>query len=756
MFVSAVQVPLPNSCEAVPAGVVTGSDAEHRETPEQPGDVVDEDVTAAEEDRRAEDGVAEPRLAQRALVLGLAAEVRERRIERRVRDGDVNDALDAGLRRGAEERAHVLDGAGERRANAEDPVERRAGPCDAGRGEDVSMRRIVAVALAVTGASCGTGSDSNAVPAIRALAPSSADAGGPAFTLTISGANFPADARVEWNGSPRATTYVSGSELRAAIAASDLTGPGLATVAVAAPGLGQAAARAWFTIRHVQPALGQDYSANFTGWWSVTGTVRMGSQTDGSYGDQEVTRSEQNVLLFQGACDANTPLRAVVTSTTTFEFDSMVCTQAEACGPVTVTFATGTGQMAEGTLSARLRGTASGCGQDLPFEFSFSGPIAGGFATTGALATGRNCHTATSLAAGQVLIAGGFWGADWVATEELASAAIYDPSLGTFIATGSMTTGRVNHTATLLPNGQVLIAGGQHPEYSALASAELYDPGTRTFTTTGSMTHARYGHTATLLPSGLVLVAGGYGDPGASQNAELFDPATGTFAAAGSTGTGRYNHTATLLQSGEVLLAGGQAVQAGWGGSSAEVYDPVAGTFVRTGNLTASRYLHSATLLRSGRVLIAGGYDSSPLDSAEQYDPGTGTFTATGSMTTVRAAHTATLQPSGVVLVAGGTDSTVSLSSAELYEPAVGTFVSTGSMSTRRAWQTATLLPNGDTLLAGGLTNGVSPFLASAELFQRRSPSTPGAGSILSSFVERRSTLARAYSSRLKATSASP
>jgi hypothetical protein len=607
------------------------------------------------------------------------------------------------------------------------------------------MRKILAVALAVAGASCSSNSDSNRIPAIRALAPGAADAGGPAFTLTISGEDFPADARVEWNGSPRETTYVSASDLRAAITASDLAAPGLAKVTVSTPRPGEAAAGASFTIRHVPPALDQDYSGNFTGWWSLTGAVRVGSVTDWISGDQEVMRSEQNVLLFQGACDANTPLRAVATSASTFEFDSLVCTQAEACGSVTVTFASGTGQVAEGTLSARLQGTASGCGEDLPVEFWFSGPIAGEFATTSALATGRDCHTATLLATGEVLVAGGFWGAEWVATDTLASAALYDPAPETFIATASMTTGRVNHTATLLPNGQVLIAGGQHPEYTALASAELYDPGTGAFTATGSMIHARYGHTATLLPSGLVLVAGGVGDEAAPGSAELYDPATGQFTSTGSPGTGRYNHTATLLPSGEVLVAGGQAIQAGWGGSSAELYDPGTGAFAATGNMAASRYFHTATLLHDGRVLISGGWDLSTVGTAELYDRGTGTFTATGRMTMARAAHTATLLPSGLVLVAGGADSVgAPLAFAELYQPALGTFAPTGGMSTSRAYQTATLLPTGGTLLAGGMTNGFSPFLSSAELFRRRSATAPG--QTLSFSVERASTMSRARS----------
>src|ERR1700682_2455786 len=122
--------------------------------------------------------------------------------------------------------------------------------------------------------------------------------------------------------------------------------------------------------------------------------------------------------------------------------------------------------------------------------------------------------------------------------------------------TASMATGRYNHTATLLPSGKVLVAGGCCAP-SVFASAELYDPVTGTWSPTASMATARYLHTATLLPSGKVLVAGGVGSSGSLASAELYDPVTGTWSPAASMATARYNHTATLLPGGKVLVAGG-------------------------------------------------------------------------------------------------------------------------------------------------------------------------------------------------------
>ena len=284
----------------------------------------------------------------------------------------------------------------------------------------------------------------------------------------------------------------------------------------------------------------------------------------------------------------------------------------------------------------------------------------GVFTPTGSLITARNRHTATLLPNGQVLVAGGN------SDTTLSSAELYDPAAGVWSATGDLgipENARRLHTATLLPNGQVLVAGGYNYN-GPLAGAELYDPATGYWTPTGSLGFARGWHTATLLPNGKVLVAGGDDYNGPLASAELYDLATGFWTRTGSLGTARASDTATLLPNGQVLVAGGVDYY-GNSFASTELYDPVTGTWSPTGSLTNPHGNHTATLLTNGKVLIAGGWGTNDdsLASAELYDPATGSWTPTGSMGTVYGNNTATLLPNGMVLVAAG--------SVEIYDPEI-------------------------------------------------------------------------------------
>jgi hypothetical protein len=335
------------------------------------------------------------------------------------------------------------------------------------------------------------------------------------------------------------------------------------------------------------------------------------------------------------------------------------------------------------------------------------------FVNTGVMSNARSGHTATLLSNGKVLVAG---------VDNGASAELYDPATGLWSATGSMLTARSGFTATLLADGKVLVAGGidLNNKYNfqlSLTSAELYDPVTGLWSATGGMSQARQQHTATLLADGKVLVAGGmgYGWNGSSfiGRAELFDPATGLWSTTGMMMTARKYHTSTLLTNGKVIVAGGSNTF-NETLSSVELYDPESGLWSSIAFMGSARRNHTATLLANGKVLVAGSLGNTGEISAEQYNPVSGLWKATGSMISARGNHTATFLVNGKVLVTGGENYYGTSSSAELYDPASELWSAIAAMGSARRNHTATLLPNGMVLVTGG--SGVNSDLSSSEL----------------------------------------
>jgi hypothetical protein len=242
-------------------------------------------------------------------------------------------------------------------------------------------------------------------------------------------------------------------------------------------------------------------------------------------------------------------------------------------------------------------------------------PAAGTWSPTGSMAAPRNLFTATVLQDGRVLVANGSDSnpddPQWILPAEL-----YDPASGRFQTTGSIGVGRSYTTATLLADGRVLIAGGMTSGATYLAEAEVYDPASGTFAATGPMVTARAGHSASLLPDGRVLIVGGFNRDENVATAEIYDPASGRFGpSTGTPAVARYYHTASSLADGRVLLVGGlhDTVQV----AAAELYDPAADRFAPAGELAHGVYFHSATVLQDGRVLVVGGFDAGFLTRAD-------------------------------------------------------------------------------------------------------------------------------------------
>jgi murein DD-endopeptidase MepM/ murein hydrolase activator NlpD len=331
------------------------------------------------------------------------------------------------------------------------------------------------------------------------------------------------------------------------------------------------------------------------------------------------------------------------------------------------------------------------------------------WSSTDSMGEARTAHTMTVLSDGRALVTGGCGGNGACLIRN--SAEIYDPALGTFEFTGSMTAFRQSHAAILLDNGKVLVVGG----FGQSQTSEVYDPGNGTFGSVANLNEGRQQHQLVLLVNGQVLVTGGFlCCYDTRSSAELFDPTLNAWSpTTGDMTIPRTNHAATLLSDGRVLITGGTSdAEAGVPVATAEIYDPSSGTFSPVANsMVLARQQHDATLLADGRVLITGGFTGDPpteTNTAEIYDPAAGTFTAVGSMFATRARHVernAVLLPDGRVIVVGGAPATTSV---DLFDPSSEMFTSTFAMQNGRFQHGAVFLPGTGQVLAAGGNDGIA------------------------------------------------
>jgi hypothetical protein len=323
------------------------------------------------------------------------------------------------------------------------------------------------------------------------------------------------------------------------------------------------------------------------------------------------------------------------------------------------------------------------------------------------------------LALGMVagnLIAGGFR-VGYAAPRPSSSPQV--PTGPAWSASGDMVTARRDHSATLLQDGKVLVAGGIDRADRRLSSAELFDPVTRTWSQTGRMVVASQGHTATLLHDGRVLVISSDG-----QDVQLYDPASGTWKATAEMNSPRRGFSVTLLNDGRVLVAGGlDPATTERPLASAELYRPT-GRWTTAGSMGWGRFDDTATVLSGGQVLIAGGQsgspqsdDLSPLTSTELYDPSGDRWRPTGAMAAGRANAAATALPDGRVLVVGGSWSDPTI---QLYDPVSKAWKSAGKLDGLFSPE-AVLLRDGRVLVLDGFSGDLQ-FIDPDGLTRRHAP----------------------------------
>jgi N-acetylneuraminic acid mutarotase len=324
----------------------------------------------------------------------------------------------------------------------------------------------------------------------------------------------------------------------------------------------------------------------------------------------------------------------------------------------------------------------------------------GSWTTMTAVPLARHYFAMVRLPSNKVMVIGGF-----ASSTITNSVVIYDPATDTWSPAASMLSARSDPSATVLPDGRVLVAGGATNGNASLASAEIYDPVNNTWTATGSMAEARTRQTATLLQNGKVLVIGGYNTGGSitfSQTAEMYDPADGSWTTmATPLSESRGQHAAQLLPGGNAVLLIGGVSRTGFV-NTAELF-PVNDS----GNTTVLPYavpsgnVYTSVLLDDGSVLATGDGSTTAL----RFHPDTLSWT-TSTYSGSRTLPTMTTLADGRVLLAGGTGSGgVRLTTAEIYNPDANVWTTAASMSTGRGAASAVLLANGGVLAVGGFNS---------------------------------------------------
>ena len=348
--------------------------------------------------------------------------------------------------------------------------------------------------------------------------------------------------------------------------------------------------------------------------------------------------------------------------------------------------------------------------------------LVGTWSLTASMSTPRVYHTATLLQDGKVLVAGGRNASE----AALASSELFNPVTGQWTTTGNLNVARDQASAVLLPNGKVLIAGGEAAAYQDLTSAELYDPATGTWSLTGSMQETRVDFEMQTLPDGTVLAAGGQRQNtyGVTATAERYNPRSGTWSGVGSMHHTRGAPQSALLQNGHVLVSGG-CQYGGCPGPIApagELFDPSTHTWTLASDPVEPRMQTEMVSLSDGRIFIAGGTSYAggywhPTSAVEAYNPAADQWSLLSPLGSPTENLLSAALPDSRVVVAGGANSYGQrLATSQLYDPTSDTWQSTGGLAVPRMLTTTVTLTDGRVLTTGGRGYS-STALSSAEIF---------------------------------------
>lgn len=601
-----------------------------------------------------------------------------------------------------------------------------------------SLRALLATTLALIVAACGGGSSGAPPPrgpeAPVVTAPTHVTAGQSGYTAsvaaragltyewTIAGGTLASEAGGTSVTFTAGATGVVGLGCVATDASGRSSSAGLAqSTIVAAPAI------ASFTVDHDSIASGD--AARLA--WSTTGATTLtidhgvGDASKANTASVKPSASTQYTLTATNAAGSSVNATVAVAVDGAPVVSSFKATPSSIAGGastvLSATFAGGTGVITPGDLALDSGGAVTVAPTaDQTYTLTVTndaGDVATATTTvtitadTGHFTLGaqmvhpRSGHSATLLANGKVLVAGGRVARDGGPLPVL-PAELYDPATGAFQESGALPSGRWHPRAVLLADGRVLVAGGWDDSGRALASALIYDPVTGLFTPTGSMATARAEFAMARLADGRVMVIGGdSSSPVSITGAEIYDPATQAFTTTVSLPAGGAGATAVVLGDGRVLVPGShdEPDLNHMNVAASLAYDPAGRNLAPTGARSQPTADYLAVRLADGRVLVAGG-DSAPgvvRQVAELFDPTTNAYTPTGSMLPMDLEPGAYVPlADGSVLVLGRTD--------QVYDPVTGTFAATDALAIACDGYTATRLDDGTVLVVGGDTDSVT------------------------------------------------